>query len=142
MIQRRQKKTGAENTGPGRRVYRLVTVSFGLLCIVQLTLNVSLHLFWMVRRGWRFFGSSWYYISTETKSWEESRKDCKRRGADLVIINSKEEQEFNNGFQKMRYWIGLSDIEMESTTTWVDGTPPTIRLLRTPATIVTRTWVS
>ncbi|XP_021479184.2 C-type lectin domain family 4 member E [Oncorhynchus mykiss] len=96
----------------------------------------------MVRQGWRFFGSSWYYISTETKSWEESRKDCKRRGADLVIINSKEEQEFNNGFQKMRYWIGLSDIEMESTTTWVDGTPLTIRLLRTPATIVTRSWVS
>uniref|UniRef100_A0A674AI31 C-type lectin domain-containing protein n=1 Tax=Salmo trutta TaxID=8032 RepID=A0A674AI31_SALTR len=74
----------------------------------------------MLRRGWRFFGSSWYYISTETKSWEESRKDCKGRGADLVIINSKEEQEFIHGFQKMRYWIGLSDIEMESTMTWVD----------------------
>ncbi|CAB1352547.1 unnamed protein product, partial [Coregonus sp. 'balchen'] len=199
MTKERDQFQGAENTGPGRRVYRLVAVSFGLLCIVQVTLNVSLRLFFsnsaqmhwlqisynnlteeaehlrtlfnvtlkernqlqtsftavtnerdqaqtkMSRQGWMYFSFRWYYISTETKSWEESRKDCKGRGVDLVIINSKEEQvrvkeekekgetsvvllmpEYIHGFKKMRYWIGLADIEIESTVTWVDGTPLTI----------------
>ncbi|XP_046901529.1 C-type lectin domain family 12 member B-like isoform X2 [Hypomesus transpacificus] len=42
--------------------------------------------------GWRRFGYSCYYISTEKKNWAGSRQDCRDRGADLVIINSPKEQ--------------------------------------------------
>uniref|UniRef100_A0AAZ3Q7E0 C-type lectin domain-containing protein n=1 Tax=Oncorhynchus tshawytscha TaxID=74940 RepID=A0AAZ3Q7E0_ONCTS len=42
--------------------------------------------------GWQKFESSWYFLSTETKTWKESREDCLERGADLVIINSDMEQ--------------------------------------------------
>ncbi|CAB1327356.1 unnamed protein product, partial [Coregonus sp. 'balchen'] len=42
--------------------------------------------------GWQKFESSWYFLSTETNTWKESREDCLERGADLVIINSNKEQ--------------------------------------------------
>nr|XP_020512194.1 CD209 antigen-like protein 2 [Labrus bergylta] len=73
-------------------------------------------------KGWVHFNGSFYYISSLEKPWQESRADCLQRGADLMIINSKEEQDFARSFQKL-VWIGLSDREKEGTWKWVDGTP-------------------
>ncbi|XP_038135699.1 C-type lectin domain family 6 member A-like [Cyprinodon tularosa] len=42
--------------------------------------------------GWTRFGCSCYYKYHETNSWYESRRRCQESGADLVIINSEEEQ--------------------------------------------------
>nr|XP_023998849.1 asialoglycoprotein receptor 2-like [Salvelinus alpinus] len=74
--------------------------------------------------SWQKFESSLYFLSTETKTWEESRQDCLERGADLVIINSKEEQTFLFNLKK-RVWIGLTESVKEGTWKWVDGTPLT-----------------
>ncbi|XP_036789839.1 CD209 antigen-like protein E isoform X2 [Oncorhynchus mykiss] len=76
------------------------------------------------QEGWRYFDSSLYFLSTETKTWEKSRQDCQGRGADLVIINSREEQTFLFNLH-LRAWIGLTDSVTEGIWKWVDGTPLT-----------------
>ncbi|XP_036789827.1 C-type lectin domain family 4 member E-like [Oncorhynchus mykiss] len=74
--------------------------------------------------GWQKLESSWYFLSTETKTWKESREDCLERGADLVIIKSDKEKPFPFKLKK-RVWIGLTDSDNEGTWKWVDGTPLT-----------------
>nr|XP_029502745.1 CD209 antigen-like protein C isoform X1 [Oncorhynchus nerka] len=79
---------------------------------------------WLNNCSWQKFESSWYFLSTETRTWEESRQDCLKRGADLVITNSDKEQTFLFNLKK-RVWIGLTDSDNEGTWKWVDGTPLT-----------------
>ncbi|XP_071000157.1 C-type lectin domain family 12 member B-like [Oncorhynchus clarkii lewisi] len=70
---------------------------------------------------WQKLESSWYFLSTETKTWKESREDCLERGADLVIIKSDKEKPFPFKIKK-RVWIGLTYSVNEGTWKWVDGT--------------------
>ncbi|KAE8300721.1 CD209 antigen-like protein D [Larimichthys crocea] len=148
------KDGGVTAAVPGMKVYRLVAVSFGLLCILQGALNISLRLaldysdtkvpdkeascnnltkesaelrgklvnfHYYFNQGWVYFHPSFYYISSVMKSWNDSRDDCLQRGADLMIINSKEEQEFSRKFHKLT-WIGLTERETKGVWKWVDGT--------------------
>ncbi|XP_036000781.1 CD209 antigen-like protein C isoform X2 [Fundulus heteroclitus] len=78
----------------------------------------------LAQPGWTLFRSRAYYISPTKKSWQESRAYCQSVDADLMIINSREEQVFANSF-KLHMWIGLTDSETEGTWKWVDGSPLT-----------------
>uniref|UniRef100_A0A3P9D252 C-type lectin domain-containing protein n=1 Tax=Maylandia zebra TaxID=106582 RepID=A0A3P9D252_9CICH len=68
--------------------------------------------------GWSEFSCSCYLLSESSGSWHSARKHCTDQGADLVVIDSPEEQK--------RTWVGLNDIEQEGTWKWVDGTPLTL----------------
>uniref|UniRef100_A0A7N6BYC1 C-type lectin domain-containing protein n=1 Tax=Anabas testudineus TaxID=64144 RepID=A0A7N6BYC1_ANATE len=72
------------------------------------------------------FSCSCYFLSTETGSWAEGRQDCRTRGADLVVVDSDEEQTFLSGFTSYSAWISLSDLENQGTWKWIDGTPLTL----------------
>ncbi|KAG8128863.1 hypothetical protein E2320_015685, partial [Naja naja] len=57
------------------------------------------------------------------ENWEMARKTCADRDSHLVIINTKQEQDFVIQTLKNSIWLGLSDIEKEGTWHWVDGSP-------------------
>ncbi|XP_053189532.1 C-type lectin domain family 4 member G-like [Scomber japonicus] len=63
--------------------------------------------------GWFHFQDSCYVIWSNTgSSWEEARDDCRGKTADLVVIESPEEQEFISNITRTSlgissYWIGL-----------------------------------
>ncbi|XP_050977571.1 C-type lectin domain family 17, member A-like isoform X2 [Labeo rohita] len=73
--------------------------------------------------GRLYYNSSFYFISSEKKSWNESRRYCtEEKEADLIIINNREEQEFAKKFSHGNpFWIGLTDSDVEDSWKWADG---------------------
>ncbi|XP_016349787.1 CD209 antigen-like [Sinocyclocheilus anshuiensis] len=66
-------------------------------------------------------GSVCLFMSSELKSWSDSRQYCRDRGADLIIINTEEKQRHISSLVSERVWIGLSDIQQEGIMKWVDN---------------------
>ncbi|KAK9976468.1 hypothetical protein ABG768_021673 [Culter alburnus] len=75
--------------------------------------------------GWVYYQYSFYIISSEKRSWTESRRYCTDRGADLIIINNKAEQDFIKKMFCSEVWIGLTDSDVEGSWKWVDGSTQT-----------------
>ncbi|XP_077327152.1 uncharacterized protein LOC143961705 isoform X4 [Lithobates pipiens] len=72
--------------------------------------------------GWKRYGLNCYYLSSDSKPWNDSKKECEDREAHLVVINSEEEMNFLRGIANQKsFWIGLTDAD--GTWRWVDGTP-------------------
>ncbi|XP_039456452.1 C-type lectin domain family 4 member E-like [Oreochromis aureus] len=76
--------------------------------------------------GWSSFSHSCYHLPESFRSWDAARKDCRDRGADLMVIDSAEKQTFLSMITTKETWIGLNDKEQEGTWKWVDGTPLTL----------------
>ncbi|XP_006901830.1 PREDICTED: C-type lectin domain family 4 member C [Elephantulus edwardii] len=74
---------------------------------------------------WSSFQSSCYFISTELKNWTDSEKICSALGAYLMVINTKDEQQFimQKLDRKFAYYFGLSDPEGNRQWQWVDQSP-------------------
>ncbi|KAG5854979.1 C-type lectin domain family 4 member F-like [Anguilla anguilla] len=81
--------------------------------------------------NWIIFQSKCYFFSGVKKTWRDSRAKCQSEGADLLIVNSVEEQKFafrtslSVNQAGTRVWIGLTDAQTEGQWHWVDGSPVT-----------------
>ncbi|XP_068189278.1 C-type lectin domain family 4 member E-like isoform X2 [Antennarius striatus] len=82
------------------------------------------------QEGWEQWGRQCYYFSNDTFSWDEARGQCQRKGGDLVQIDGENKQLFlvkhlsvKMKSPEIKFWIGLTDSEMEGVWLWVDGSP-------------------
>uniref|UniRef100_A0A8C3VR77 C-type lectin domain containing 10A n=1 Tax=Catagonus wagneri TaxID=51154 RepID=A0A8C3VR77_9CETA len=70
---------------------------------------------------WLEHRSSCYWFSGSEKPWAEAEKYCQLENAHLVVINSREEQNFIQAHMgSFHTWMGLSD--PDGTWKWADGT--------------------
>ncbi|KAG5842473.1 C-type lectin domain family 2 member B-like isoform X1 [Anguilla rostrata] len=106
--------------------YKVATVCLGLLCAFSVIVIIILFVYLEVPKqcpvGYVQFTSRCYHFSSEKDDWFNSRKLCKRQGADLVVIDTMEEQVFvHSHYTHSKYWIGLRNSSEERTWLWVDG---------------------
>lgn len=135
----------------GVKISRAAGVCLGLMCVLLMTAVIVLCFTFIQERqqlktkitnltqeridlqkkfadGLKCHQSTLYFFSSETKNWNESRKYCRERGTDLIIINNTEEQDFvKNISGSDHFWIGLTDIEVEDRWKWADGSTLTYR---------------
>ncbi|XP_010603923.2 CD209 antigen-like protein E [Fukomys damarensis] len=79
---------------------------------------------------WTFFQAKCYFFSKSQRDWHESITACQEEGAQLVTVESAEEQSFLQQTSKSKgsAWMGLSDLNKESEWRWVDGSPLSLSL--------------
>uniref|UniRef100_A0A8C3TPH0 C-type lectin domain-containing protein n=1 Tax=Catharus ustulatus TaxID=91951 RepID=A0A8C3TPH0_CATUS len=78
-------------------------------------------------QGWRRFQRSCYFLSLDRMNWAKSEQNCTGMGSQLVVINSKAEQEFlfeqiKQTPQRDNFYIGLFK-DKDGQWQWVDKTP-------------------
>ncbi|XP_058599778.1 C-type lectin domain family 4 member A [Neofelis nebulosa] len=76
-------------------------------------------------KDWKPFSSNCYFISNTVRNWTESEKNCSAMKAHLLVIKTKDEQDFiiQNVDTSPAYYIGLSDPKGKRDWQWVDQTP-------------------
>ncbi|XP_042549781.1 CD209 antigen-like protein E [Dipodomys spectabilis] len=79
---------------------------------------------------WISFQGHCYFLSNSQRNWHDSVTACQEVEAQLVSIESDEEQIFLQQTSKKKgyTWIGLSDLNQEAAWVWVDGSPLSNRL--------------
>ena len=75
-----------------------------------------------------WWGSARYLITATPRTWANARAHCQAAGADLLVLDSAAEQAWlwanAPGVAGHDWWLGLTDLAVEGTFEWVDGSVP------------------
>nr|XP_048674239.1 killer cell lectin-like receptor subfamily B member 1B allele B [Caretta caretta] len=72
--------------------------------------------------GWLQHKNKCYWVSKESKTWNESRVDCSAKSSQMLMIQDKEEMAYILSIPQLNLvWLGLSVTSPERKWTWVDG---------------------
>ncbi|XP_044287548.1 hepatic lectin-like isoform X2 [Varanus komodoensis] len=116
--------------------YLLIVVLFGLVLSLgsrlpsqvtklhnQLQRNMDFYPCGSRSREWEYFDGRCYYFGIEAVPWHTAKSHCEERNSKLVVIQDEPEQNFIQSQTKgERYWIGLSDVNVEGEWKWIDDT--------------------
>ena len=101
--------------------YRSTVKSFSFICEYEQNLLAE----FAVPIKTFTFNNHRYEVYTNTLDWQTAKKLCEAKGGHLVTIGSSAE---NNAIHaqiidtsRERYWIGLTDVDMEGRWKWVNG---------------------
>uniref|UniRef100_H0XFN8 Natural killer cells antigen CD94 n=1 Tax=Otolemur garnettii TaxID=30611 RepID=H0XFN8_OTOGA len=75
---------------------------------------------WYCPEKWVGYKCNCYFISTEEKTWKESRKFCVSQNSSLLPLENEDELDFMPYNQNF-YWIGLIYDEEHAAWFWEDG---------------------
>lgn len=77
-------------------------------------------------RGWLRFENTCYFLSQNRLNWQQSRKECQRKGGDLAVITNERAQMYLSKKGNLHYWIGLNHLGGNEWT-WINNTVLTVR---------------
>ncbi|XP_039087569.1 C-type lectin domain family 10 member A [Hyaena hyaena] len=119
-LEKEQQELKAGHSDTLLRVQQLAKDLKSLTCqVATLQSNVSQSTCCPV--NWLEFEGSCYWFSRSGKTWPDAEKHCRLENAHLVVITSREEQNFVQQHTGSSHaWMGLSD--PEGVWKWVDGT--------------------
>ncbi len=76
----------------------------------------------MAAVAYHCINESCYAPFSDEKDWDNGNASCKANGAQLVKIESADENDFIKSLVgEVDYWIGLTDAETEGDWKWSDG---------------------
>lgn len=64
-----------------------------------------------------------YYMSPAVLGWIAASDSCRANGRALLKIDSVEEDTFISGLSRANLWIGASDLLLDGSFVWTDGSP-------------------
>ncbi|KAF7243935.1 Hepatic lectin [Varanus komodoensis] len=104
-------------------VYLLLAVSYLLILIL---FGITLSMVYPCgsrSREWEYYDGGCYYFGIQKVNWHAAQSHCEEQNSKLVVIHDEPKQNFiQSQTRDERYWIGLSDVNVEGEWKWIDGT--------------------
>uniref|UniRef100_A0A8C8Z7F4 Natural killer cells antigen CD94 n=1 Tax=Prolemur simus TaxID=1328070 RepID=A0A8C8Z7F4_PROSS len=117
--------------------WRLISGTLGVICLLLMaTLGILFNTCsdcYSCPEKWVGYKCNCYFISSELKTWEESRNSCVSQNSSLLQLQNRDELAFMHSSQYF-YWTGLSYNEERRDWLWEDGSALSRNLFTLPET--------